>query len=56
MSNTATSEGRKTKPVSISLETPLFNAGKRQAKKKGFKNSFSAYVSMLIERDAEPSK
>ena len=44
---------RETIPVSISLDKRTLQRGKRVAKERGFKHSFSALVAFLINRDAE---
>lgn len=41
------------KRTSITLDDPLYDAGLQLAAKRGFRQSFSAYVSWLIGRDAE---
>jgi len=40
--------------TSISLESPLLAAGRRRAKER--RQSFSAYVSLLIEKDVKRYK
>jgi len=42
---------RTTQVKSLSIEPPTLKLGKSLARKRGFKNSFSAYVSWLIEQD-----
>lgn len=42
---------RATKTKSISLDPVTLGKGVRLAKKRGFKNSFSALVAKLIEED-----
>jgi hypothetical protein len=37
----------------VSMPKEVFEAGESNAKRRGFKNSFSAYVAWLIERDHE---
>lgn len=37
--------------VSLSIEPELLKKAREQARKRGFKNSFSAYVQLLIEED-----
>ena len=39
--------------ATITIEDPIFNAGKKIAAKRGFGKSFSAYILWLINRDAE---
>ena len=41
------------KRTSITLDDPLYDAGLQIAAKRGFSQSFSAYVAWLITRDAE---
>ena len=41
------------KRTSITLEDASYDAGLKIAAKRGFRQSFSAYVSWLITRDAE---
>ena len=44
---------RKTKGKTISLDEPTRKKGERQARRRGFNHSYSAYVAFLIERDDE---
>lgn len=39
--------------TSITLEDEIYKKGLANAKERGFKNSFSAYLAWLIERDTE---
>jgi len=39
--------------TSITVEDPVYDAGQKIAAKRGFRQSFSAYVAWLIMRDAE---
>lgn len=39
------------KRTTISMPSDAFEQAKRNAKRRGFNNSFSAYVAWLIERD-----
>jgi len=39
--------------TTISLNAPLYEQAQRLAARRGFQNSFSAYVAWLINRDAE---
>jgi len=41
------------KRTSITLEDPVYEAGQQIAAKRGFGQSFSAYIAWLIKRDAE---
>ena len=41
------------KRTSITLEDPVYEAGQQIAAKRGFGQSFSAYIAWLIQRDAE---
>ena len=41
------------KRTSVTLDDSVYAAGEKLAAKRGFKQSFSAYVGWLIERDAE---
>jgi len=41
------------KRTSITLEDPVYEAGQQIADKRGFGQSFSAYIAWLIKRDAE---
>jgi len=41
------------KRTSITLEDPIYDAGQQIASKRGFGQSFSAYIAWLIQRDAE---
>lgn len=41
------------KRTSITLDDPVYNAGQKNAAKRGFGQSFSAYIAWLITRDAE---
>ena len=41
------------KRTSITLEDPVYMAGQQIASKRGFAQSFSAYIAWLIQRDAE---
>jgi len=41
------------KRTSITLDDPVYNAGQKNASKRGFGQSFSAYIAWLITRDAE---
>jgi hypothetical protein len=43
--------GRATKTKTISLEAKTLRKGIRLAEKRGFKNSFSAYIADRIEAD-----
>jgi predicted CopG family antitoxin len=43
---------RTTKTKTISLDPDVEKKGIKLAKKRGFKNSFSAYIAKLIEDDA----
>jgi hypothetical protein len=44
---------RNTPNRSISFEREVLRAGRRRARKLGFKNSFSAYVNLLVRQDVE---
>ena len=48
-----TTEERPIKRTSITLEDPVYSAGQQIAAKRGFSQSFSAYIAWLIQRDAE---
>lgn len=39
------------KKATVSMSQKIYERGKSNAKTRGFKNSFSAYVAWLIERD-----
>jgi len=39
--------------TSITVEDPVYDAGQKIAAKRGFRQSFSAYIAWLIMRDAE---
>lgn len=39
------------KKATVSMSQKIYERGKTNAKTRGFKNSFSAYVAWLIERD-----
>ena len=54
MAHVETTDGSETVGTSISLETPLLAAGRKRAKER--RQSFSAYVSLLIERDVKRVK
>lgn len=41
---------------SISLEPDVLEQGTEMARRRGFRNSFSAYVSWLIEEDKRSSE
>jgi len=42
--------------VSLSIEPELLERARQRARKLGFKNSFSAYVQLLIEEDLKAAK
>jgi hypothetical protein len=44
---------RATKTKTISLEPDVRNKGIKSARRRGFRNSFSAYIAKLILDDAE---
>jgi len=44
--------GNLIKRTSITLEDPVYEVGLEIAAQRGFKQSFSAYVAWLIQRDA----
>jgi hypothetical protein len=44
---------RTTRTKTISLDPDVERKGLRQARRRGFKNSFSAYVAKLIVEDAD---
>ncbi len=44
---------RTTKTKTISLDPEITRKGLKQAQRRGFKNSFSAYVAKLILEDAD---
>jgi hypothetical protein len=44
---------RTTRTKTISLDPDVERKGLKQARRRGFKNSFSAYVAKLILEDAE---
>jgi len=41
------------KRTSITLEDPVYETGQQIASKRGFGQSFSAYIAWLIQRDAD---
>lgn len=47
---------RTTQTKTISLDPEVIRKAEDLAKRRGFKNSFSAYVALLIDRDDEQIK
>lgn len=44
-------ENSRFKRITLSIPKEVFKRGERTAKRKGFENSFSAYVSFLLGAD-----